>query len=72
MQHGYRAHLSAPRDRPRTSCFCAIHPAAMTGRQQSVAAADSSAQYCPSFNWKPLRNTGAVPLVLVRNSAKKN
>src|SRR5438045_8764651 len=68
-----RVHLMAPKDRPRTSWRCAIHPARMTGRVATVAAAHSWAKYRPSDEMKPTRNTGTVAAwVEVRFTAKKN
>src|SRR5438046_8874875 len=67
------AHLIAPKDRPRTSCRWAIHPARMTGSVATVAAAHSWAKYRPSDEMKPTRNTGTVAAwVAVRFTAKKN
>src|SRR5205814_9940593 len=67
------AHLIAPKDRPRTSCRCAIHPARMTGSVATVAAAHSWAKYRPSDEMKPTRNTGTVAAwVAVRLTAKPN
>ena len=36
---GGESYLMAPKDRPRTSLFCATQPARMTGRAVSTAAA---------------------------------
>src|SRR5204862_8018528 len=67
------AHLIAPKDRPRTSCRCAIHPARMTGSVATVAAAHSWAKYRPSDEMKPTRHTRTVAaLVAGRFTEKKN
>src|SRR5712671_1329337 len=73
LAHLSRAHLMAPKDKPRTSWRCATHPARMTGRVATVAAAASWAKYRPSEEMKPTRNTGTVAAwVAVRFTAKKN
>ncbi len=66
-------YLMAPNDRPRTSLFCATHPARTTGSAAMVAAADNCAQYRPSPVMKPTMNTGIVcACTAVRLTAKKN
>src|SRR4051812_16991685 len=60
------------RGRPRTSCFCAVHPAAMTGSAATVAAADSTARNCPRPSTKLPRKGGVVLAAeLVSSSARK-
>ena len=46
-------YFTAPSDRPRTSHFCAIQPAMMTGSTAMVHAADRRAQNRPSLVMNP-------------------
>src|SRR5690606_33441053 len=65
-------HLTAPIARPRTSCFWAIQPAAMTGSTAIVEAAESTARNCPRPSTKLARNGGVVRASwVVRSVAKK-
>src|SRR5215831_3994951 len=67
------AHLIAPKDRPRTSCRCAIQPARMTGSVATVAAAHSRGKYTPVDQINPTRNPGKVAgLVAVGLAAEEN
>jgi hypothetical protein len=52
--------LTAPMERPRTSCVWAIQPAAMTGRTAKVAAAGSTARNWPRPETKRPKNRGLL------------
>src|SRR5262249_41935560 len=66
-------HFTAPRESPWTSLSWAAKPAASTGREMMVAAAQTWARNSPSLVTKPVMNTGAVcATTSVRTLAKSS
>src|SRR5207244_11167357 len=53
-------HLSAPIERPRTSRFCAAHPARTTGRHAMTDAAESFARKLPRVDTFVVTHCGIV------------
>src|SRR5215208_3623054 len=65
-------YFTAPIERPRTSCFCAIQPITTIGNTAMVQDAASFAQNRPSAVTKRTMNIGTVDSLGARLNARKN
>src|SRR5215208_1599634 len=69
---GGRGYFTAPIERPRTSCRCAIQPSTTIGNTAMVQDAASFAQNNPSAVTKRTMNIGTVDSFGARLNARKN
>src|SRR5215212_262446 len=69
---GGGSYFTAPIERPRTSCFCAIQPITTIGNTAMVQDAASFAQNSPSAVTKRTMNIGTVDSLGAKLNARKN